>query len=271
MYNHVFYAKFLIVILAIYVFPMIALADTIVLKDGKVLQGTFKGGTDEAIIFEIKGQIKQVAIQDITSLTFSPRGVKEGVAIEKDISQDVSEDLTHDIAQDLTAIDAAMVAKVKGPVTVPVGTSLMIKVDKAFSTASHQVGSKITGVLDIDLVVDGKVIAPKGSQVYGKVLESIGGRRVGNQKIVFQFTDLMINNQLTPIKTDPLGAEGGRGRALRTIAGAALIGGGIDGNKGAKTGTLIGAGAAVLAGGNNIEIPEGALAEVPLNAAITIK
>jgi hypothetical protein len=271
MYNIVFYARFLIIILAICVFPMMALADTIVLKDGKVLQGTFKGGTDEAIIFEIKGQIKQVAIHDITSLTFSPRGVKERATIEKDIRQDVSEDLTHGMAQELTASDAAMVAKVKGPVTVPAGTSLMIKVNKAFSTASHQAGSKITGVLDVDLVVDGEVIAPKGSQVYGKVLESIGGRRVGNQRIIFQFTDLMINNQLTPISTDPLGAEGGRGGALRTVAGAALIGGAIDGNKGAKTGALIGAGATVLAGGRHIQIPEGAIAEIPLNADITIK
>jgi hypothetical protein len=33
-----------------------------VLKDGKVLQGTFKGGTESALKFEVNGTIQEIAI-----------------------------------------------------------------------------------------------------------------------------------------------------------------------------------------------------------------
>jgi hypothetical protein len=81
----------------------------------------------------------------------------------------------------------------------------------------------------------------------------------------------MVGNEKVPITTAPLGAEGGGGGAIRTVAGAALIGGAIDGSSGAKTGALIGAGASVLAGGRHIQIPAGTLAEIPLNEALIIE
>jgi hypothetical protein len=96
-------------------------------------------------------------------------------------------------------------------VTVPAGTKLTIKTSEAVSTSSHQAGSKFKAALETDLVVNGVVAAPKGTEVYGKVLESSGGRRVGVQRLVVTFSDLSINNQMVPIVTDDAGAEGGRG------------------------------------------------------------
>lgn len=237
----------------ILVFSMMAWADTLVLKDGRVLQGNFKGGTDSAIQFEADGKVQEIALSDITSLTFSPRAAQTAAAEQP--------------APPPAATGAAMTATGEA-VTVPAATKLMVKLDQAVSTASHQAGSTITGVLDIDLVADGKVVAPKGSKLYGKVLESVGGRRIGNQKIVLQFTDLMINNQKTPIKTPALGAEGGRGGAVKAVGAGALIGA-AAGDAGA--GALVGAGVAVLAGGNHIQIPAGTLAEIPLEAPLTVQ
>lgn len=128
-------------------------ADTLVLKDGQVLQGTFKGGTASALKFEVDGTIQEVALSDITSLTFSPRQAQRAVA--------------EPTAPAGAAAGAAMSTS-EGPVTVPAGTRLMVKLDKAVSTASHQAGSTITAVLDIDLVVDGKVVAPRAANFTGK-------------------------------------------------------------------------------------------------------
>lgn len=221
-------------------------ADTIVLKNGLKLDGTFKGGSETSIKFETSGAVQEIAVSEIKSLTFSATA-------------------------EAPAETAAAPVQASGPVTVPAGTTMMVKIDKAISTASHSKGSVITGVLDADIVVNGQVAAPKGTKLYGTVLESAGGKRLGNQKIAFQFTSIMIKNEKVPISTLPLGAEGGRGGALKTVAGAALIGGAVDGSKGAKTGALIGAGAAVLAGGKHIQIPAGTLAEIPINDPLTIK
>lgn len=157
-------------------------------------------------------------------------------------------------------------------VTIPQGTRLMIKLDKPINTAKDKKGSIVTAVLEIDLAVDGKVIAPKGTQVYGKVLESRGGKILGGQKLVVQFTDLMINNQLTPILTDPVGVEAGKGNTVKKVGAGALIGSAFGGSKGAGTGALIAGGLSVLAsGGNHIQIPAGTIAEIPLQAPVTVK
>ena len=156
-------------------------------------------------------------------------------------------------------------------VIVPEGTRLMVKLDKPINTAKDKKGSIITAVLDIDLIVNGKVVAPKGAKVYGKVIESRGGKILGGQKLIVQFTDLMINNQLSPILTDPVGVETGQGNTVKKVGAGALIGSAFGGSKGAGTGALIAGGLSILgAKGNHIQIPAGTIAEIPLLAPITV-
>jgi len=176
------------------------------------------------------------------------------------------------ILNDSTKVIDSTAAVVEEPITVPEGTRLMVKLDKPINTAENPTGSVFTAVLETDLAVDGKVVAPKGAQVYGKVIESRGGRVLGGQKLIFQFTDLMINNQLTPILTDPMGVEGGRGNTAKMVGAGALIGSAFGGGEGAGTGALIAGGLAVLRSrGNHIQIPADTIADVTIKAPLVIK
>lgn len=214
----------------------------LVLKDGRVLQGTFKSGLEKSLQFEVDRKVETIALNDITTLTFSPR------ASQKTVTEPPAPP---------AAAGAAVAENAAGPLTVPAGTKLLVKPDKNISTASNTTGSIISGVLDIDLVVREKVVAPKGSQLCGKVLESVEGKRIGIQRIVIQFTDLMINNQKMPIQTLALGAEGGRGGAVKTVGTGALI---CAAAGDAGKGTLVGAGISLLAGEVHNQIPAGTLA-----------
>lgn len=235
-----------LIAISLLLFSLTTLADTLVLKDGKVLQGAFKGGTAEALQFEVNGKIETVALSEITSLTFSPRETKAAAA--------------------QPAAQAEAAAPASG--TVPAGTKLTLRTKEAVGTDTNPKGSKFTAELEADLAVNGKVVAPKGTVVYGTVLESIGGRRVGNQRIVVTFTEMSINNQMIPIVTDDVGAEGGRGGAAKAVGAGALIGA-AAGDAGA--GALVGAGVALLAGGNHIQVPAGSLVEVTLKQPVTIQ
>jgi hypothetical protein len=227
-------------------------ADTLLLKNGQVLQGTYKGGTESVIKFEAGGKLNQVAVADVTSLTISPRPAPTPPPPPP------------------PAAAAPVAAVAQGPVTVPAGTKLMVKLEKAVNTQANKKGSTITGYLDLDLTVNGVVAAPKGSKLYGKVTESDGGRVVGKPIIGIQYTDIVVGNQQYPIATEPVGAEGERSGAIKKVAAGALIGGAIDGGKGAGTGALVGAGVAVLAGGKHIQIAAGTLAEIVLTQPLTI-
>jgi len=173
--------------------------------------------------------------------------------------------------KDSTAVQTPTTTGVSG-VTIPAGTKLMVNISKPISTASNPTGSTFSETLEVDFVFDGKVIAPKGSQIFGKISESRGGKVIGGSKLTFIFTDLMINNQLTPIVTDPIGIEGGKGNTAKMVGAGALIGGAFGGGSGSGTGALIAGGLAVLSSGkNHIQIPAGTLVEVPLKAPLTIK
>jgi len=63
----------LIEFLALLIIPLtytLTLADTVVLKDGQVLQGIFTDGSNTSINMEVEGTIQEINISEITSLTF---------------------------------------------------------------------------------------------------------------------------------------------------------------------------------------------------------
>ena len=226
-------------------------ADTLVLKNGLTLEGKYKGGTETTIKFETSGSVQEVATSEIKSLSFSAPAEKAEAGVITDPP----------VAAAAVGIPAASGTQ------IPAGTKLMIRTKEAISTASHQKGSKFTCELEADLNIGGKVVAPKGTQVYGTVLESIGGRRVGMQRIVVSFDQISINGQLVTMDTDDVGAEGGRGGAARAVGAGALIGAAAgDAGKGAA----VGAGLALLAGGKHIQVPAETIVEVSIKQAITV-
>jgi len=174
--------------------------------------------------------------------------------------------------KDSTAVQTPTTTTGVSGVTIPAGTKLMVNLSKPLSTASNPAGSTFSEILEVDFVYEGKVIAPKGSQIYGKINESRGGKVIGGSKLTFTFTSIMVNNQLTDIVTDPIGVEGGKGNTAKMVGAGALIGGAFGGGSGSGTGALIAGGLAVLSSGkNHIQIPAGTLVEVPLKAPLTIK
>ncbi len=235
-----------------------ASADTIVLKNGLTLKGKFKGGTEKTIKFETSGTVQEIAINEVKSITFSadaqpvPSTAGQGSATALPPAQ-----------------GAATALPPSGSVAeIPAGTKIMIKTTQPISTAQHKAGAIIEAALELDLKVNGVTVAPKGSKVYGKVLESVGGRRIGLQRIVVKFDNLVINGKKVPIETEPVGAEGGRGSAAKMIGAGAIFGAaGGDAGKGAA----IGAGIALLAGGKHIQIPAGSKVELTIKNPVKLK
>jgi hypothetical protein len=150
---------------------------------------------------------------------------------------------------------------------VAAGTKLTLKTKDNLSTATTQTGAKFMALLDADLVASGVVVAPKGTTVYGKVLESSGGKRVGMQRLLATFTEISINNQLVVIVTDDVGAEGGRGGAAKKVGAGALIGAAAGD---AAAGAAVGGALALLGPGGQIQVPAGTLVEVSLKQPFTV-
>lgn len=63
-----------------FVFAAVGSADTLHMKDGRVLQGRYLGGTQASLRFEMNGEVKTFAVADVASVTFTRGSAQNNAA-----------------------------------------------------------------------------------------------------------------------------------------------------------------------------------------------
>ena len=182
--------------------------------------------------------------------------------------------ITMAVAVALATGSAVAEAKKAEPVqlTVPAGTRMMVQTIDALDSSRQKAGHRFRAKLVGDMMIDGKVVAPDGSILYGILAQAKKSRRaVGKASLVLTFTDITINGQLVPIQTSAIQAvtDATTKKSASQVGRAAAIGGLADGSSGAKTGAKVGVGAAILTGGSQVKIPPNTLLEFNLAQPLT--
>ncbi len=167
-------------------------------------------------------------------------------------------------------------------VTLPEGLGIMVRLNHTLSTQRNQAGDDIQAVLDEPLVVDGLVIAEKGADVNGKVVQADrAGRIKGRALLVLELTQLATQDgQLVPIETQYVEQEGpstqkkdaakvGIGAGIGAAIGA-IIGGGKGAGIGAATGAGAGAGTVAATRGEPVVLRPETRLEFRLNQPISV-
>ena len=154
--------------------------------------------------------------------------------------------------------------------TIPAGTSLLVKLDKAVSS-SDKPGTKFSGVLEGDLGTNGVVKA--GSAIYGEVMDAKKAKRVrGKAEVTFALTQVKINGQLVTIATEPIEdiAASSTKKTAKGAAAGAAVGAIADGGDGAAKGAAIGAGVSAVKKGESAGVKAGDLVLFKLAAPLTV-
>lgn len=187
----------------------VATADTLELKDGRVFQGRYLGGTQAVIRFEINGQVQTFHVDETLAVTFTgnadaappasaasappPPAVASTQAGSRPVlSQDVPPQST---APALSAPSAATAAPAPAPapapppgapaqassapaedpaaqygeITIPAGQALLVRMIDGVDSSRNQVGDVFHASLETDLYVRNTLVARKGTDVYGRL------------------------------------------------------------------------------------------------------
>ena len=166
-------------------------------------------------------------------------------------------------------------------ITVPAGTRILVRTVDSIDSSKQKAGFRFTATLETNLMAEDTVIAPRGTTVYGQLVQaSSAGRIKGSSQLELQLTDILINDTAYPLLTSSYEVKGkgeGGNTAKKVIGGAglgALIGGLAGGGKGAGIGVLAGAGAgtAVAASkkGQQLQIPSESLLEFRLEQPVAL-
>jgi hypothetical protein len=160
-------------------------------------------------------------------------------------------------------------------ITVPAGTRLLVRMVDSIDTTKNMTGDRFTATLETNLQMDDVVIAPRGTQVLGRLVDaSSSGRYKGSSGLVLELTDIVIKGNSYPLLTSTYEVRGkgeGKETTKKVVGGTglgALIGGIAGGGTGAAIGALAGAagGTAMAASkkGQQLNIPSESLLEFRL-------
>jgi hypothetical protein len=232
-----------------------ASADTLHLRSGQSIEGTFLGATTSQVKFlGTDGQFKVYALSTVEGVTF--------------------------IAPPPPPPPRPPAAPASAPaqVTVPAGTLIDIRMVDSLDTSTTKTGALFTATLDSNLVANGVVVARKGTTIHGKVTKSENARRfTGRSEMQLELTNIVINGTAHRISTSGFQQKGkseGAQTAKKTLGGAGLgaIIGGISGNagKGAAIGATAGLGVSAIKKGEPIRVPSETLLEFGLSVPTTL-
>jgi hypothetical protein len=210
-------------------------ADSLVLRNGKTIEGTYIGGTARQLEFlPTSGQSMKVPLADVEDLRISnpPKPAPPPPAPAK--------------------------AAARPPVLIRTGVSFRVRTTDPIDVDVAQAGAKFRGALDDPIMDGGNVVVPRGADVVlvaAKVKQ--GGRMKGSDLIELKVNAISVRGRYYPVVTSVSETKsGGEGKktARKVVGGAglgAIIGGIAGGGTGAAIGVLAGgaAGTAVAASG----------------------
>jgi len=279
-----------------------ASADTLELKDGRVLQGRFLGGTQAVMRFEWNGEVRTFSVNDIVALTFTTvyhdqNGAPPASPPAQDNSapppaaQDNSAPATPADPPNANAPEAPPPPATPpappsttpppaptapgSPITLPVGQTLLVRMIDGVDSKKNNVGDVFHASLETDLTLNGVLVARRGADVYGKLAYAQeAGHFSGSSELELELTRMVVDGADYPLVSDDytLKGKGRGGDTAKKVGGGAVLGaiiGGIAGGGagaaiGAGVGSAAGAGVQVLTRGKEVKVPSETLLEFKL-------
>jgi len=250
-----------------------ATADTLELKDGRILKGKYLGGTQAVLRFELNGEVQTFSTTEIVALTFTGNPGHSAPAPAPAAAP----------AETPAVAPTAGVASSRSSaiVTIPAGQSLLVRMIDGVDSSKNHVGDVFHASLETDLNVSNSIVARKGTDVYGRLANAQeAGHVSGSAELQLELTRIVIDGKDYPIVSSDYSLRG-KGRGSDTakkvgggaVAGAiigAIAGGGKGAAIGAGVGSAAGAGVQVFTRGQQVKVPSETLLEFRLQQPVTV-
>ena len=140
--------------------------------------------------------------------------------------------------------------------TVNPGTIITVRLIDSIDTSRNRPGDIFHASLDAPLVAGDRVVAAKGAEVIGRLIEvKSAGRIAGRSGLSLELTQITVGGQEYPLRTAAFEEQGtSRGKRSAAVIGGgaglgALIGAVAGGGKGAAIGAGVGAATGTVAQG----------------------
>lgn len=254
------------------IFAAVAFADTLRLKSGQLVTGTFIGGDTRQVKVLVNGEVETFLISDVANIRFGSDDDRTGsnrpappppqAPPAPQARQAVNDPSVAPPPPEPQAPENAPPALTE----IPAGTQIVVRLSDDVDSQRDQTGRLYHASLDNDIVVNGELAVPRGAEVTAKLVDAQESGKMGGRTVLtLDLTEIQINGQMVHLNTAPVTqASGSRGKkAAATVGGVAALGaiigaiagGGGGAAIGAASGAAVGTGATVMTKGERVRIP----------------
>jgi hypothetical protein len=166
-------------------------------------------------------------------------------------------------------------------VMVPGGTVVNVRLTQGIDVDSTQTGATFKGLVDDPIMIDGRVVIPRGAAVVIQVASvKQSGTLTGSDRIALKLNSISFDDRAYEVVTEYAVTQGdgeGKRTAHKVGGGAglgAIIGAIADGGKGAAIGAVVGGitGTVVAASGEeHLKLPAETRLQFELTAAVRVQ
>ena len=246
-------------------------ADTVTLKNGRVVSGTYLGGTARQVRVEVGDEIRTLDVSDISMIEFGagapppPPQVESRPTLRRESN----------VMRPAPAPPAARNANFE----LPAGTNLTIRMIEGVDSEKASVGQTFAASLDEPVMLNGDPVIPRGADVVVKLVDAKeSGKLTGRAELTLDLVSISVNGRMVDINTQTVNRESdSRGQKTAKVAGGtaavgAIIGAIAGGGKGAviggAAGGAAGAGVQVVTKGQRVRIPSETRLTFALDSAV---
>ena len=266
--------------LSIFCFLSAALADSLTLKSGRVVEGTYLGGTAREIRMEVGDRIETFGVDQVSGLQFQAARSGQGNSFDNGAQSapppapppqappPFSSQTQGNVFQPEPNNGGVPVpsGNFSSGIEIPAGTPITVRMIDSVDSDRSRMGESFRASVDEPVVVNGNPVIPRGADVVAKLVnDQRSGKIQGRTVLTLALVSIRANDRMLDITTgDVAQASSSRGaRSAKVVGGTtalgAIIGGIAGGGRGAAigagSGAAVGTGAEMSTAGQRVRIP----------------
>jgi hypothetical protein len=277
------------VLAAVLVSGVLCFADTLTLRNGGVVEGTYLGGDARRVKMAIGDRVESYGVDEIRSIHFGgpggpPPSAGASTTLPSGLQRRSPEPPPPQPSARYDNPGPAPAPRYDNPgpapaprydnpppsqygVVVPAGTALVVRLIDPVDSETDHLGQTYRASIDEPVVdANGQTVIPRGADVIAKLVEDQqSGKIQGRTVLTLDLMQVQVNGRMVDVNTaEVTQASSSRGaRSGKVIGGAtalgaiigAIAGGGKGAAVGAASGAAVGTGAQVLTKGQRVRIP----------------
>jgi hypothetical protein len=261
-------------------------ADTVTLRSGRVIHGTYLGGTARQLRVDTGDRIETLDVGDVVRIEFGDFAPAPAAAVSSEDRPHLRRAQPSSEPTILRPDDDAAPAQASPPpprasVELPAGTNLVVRMIDGVDSEVASVGQTFAASMDQPVTLNGQTIIPRGADVVVKLVDSQqSGKLTGRAELTLALMSVKVDGKVVNINTQDISRQSdSRGQQTAKVAGGgaavgAIIGAIAGGGKGAAIGAGAGAGAGAgveaVTKGQRVKVPSETRLTFVLDTAVTI-